>query len=152
MELLPADYVLGGLVCILAVLGLFRGVSGMLAFVLASSAAAVVGSFCWPYSETLTGELWQRGAGTLLAVLLTFGLVRIVVRKCVNGLLAQPTDALLGLVIGAVSGMLVIVVWAKVGLFHEHSTIVQRVAPYVNAVIPGSVGVGTAADGADVDG
>ena len=47
----PADYVIAGLAVVSAVLGLFRGFSGMLAFCLATAAAGVVGSFGWRVSE-----------------------------------------------------------------------------------------------------
>ena len=40
MNLLPADYALGGLAIALAVLGLFRGLSGTLAFLMATLAAS----------------------------------------------------------------------------------------------------------------
>ena len=131
MEFQFADYVLGGLVCVAAVMGLFRGFSGMLAFALASAAAILVGLLCWPYSATLTAETWQRALGTLLAVLLAFGLVRVIVRKCVNGLLAQPADAVFGLLAGLVCGALLIAVWAKVGIGTEYSNVVRLVQPYV---------------------
>jgi len=144
MEFLPADYALGGLTCVLVVLGLFRGLSGMLAFVLASLTAVVVGMFVWPYSVTLTVVMWQRALGSLLVVLLSFGLVRIIVRKFVNGLLAQPADALFGLTIGLACGVLLVLVWAKIGIGLEYSAIVQKAAPYVDAAY--STAVGASAD------
>ena len=131
MQLLPADYVLCGFTLVMAVTGLFRGFSGTLAFVLASVSAAFAGCLGWPYSESFTSVLWMRGAGTLVGTLLVFGLVRLVVKKLVNGLLAQPSDALFGAVIGALIGVLLLVAWAYTGFHVEYSRLAQEIAPYV---------------------
>jgi uncharacterized membrane protein required for colicin V production len=130
-ELQTADYILCGLTIVAAVTGLFRGFSGTLAFFLAAGAAAAGGSFGWAYSATLTDSLWQRGAGVLVATLLVFGLVRLVVKKLVNGILAQPSDAILGALLGALLGATVIIVWACSGLYTEYSALVRTVAAYV---------------------
>ena len=131
IELLPGDYVIGGLAVIMAVTGLFRGFSGTLGFAVASAAAAFAGSFGWGYSATLTDVTWQRAAGVLAASLLVFGLVRMIVKKLVNGLLAQPTDALLGAAIGALLGGLLLVAWAYSGIYLEYSNLAREVATYV---------------------
>ena len=131
IELLPGDYVIGGLVVIMAVTGLFRGFSGTLGFAAASAAAAFAGSFGWGYSATLTDVTWQRAAGVLVASLLVFGLVRMIVKKLVNGLLAQPTDALLGAAIGALLGGFLLVAWAYSGMYLEYSNLAREVAAYV---------------------
>lgn len=130
-ELQVADYVLCGLALVSAVTGLFRGFSGTLAFALASAAAAATGSLGWAYSATMTDVAWQRGAGVLVATLLAFGIVRLVVKKIVNGLLKQPSDALFGAVTGAALGVAVPVVWAYSGLFPEYSAIVRAMAAYI---------------------
>ena len=131
MELLPADYALCGLTLVLAVTGLFRGFSGTLAFVLATASAVLAGMFGWAYSESFTPVVWMRVAGTLVGTLLVFGLVRMIVKKLVNGLLAQPSDALFGMVIGVLCGAVVLVAWAASGLCPEYSNLVKIVAPYV---------------------
>lgn len=130
-EFQPADYVLCGLTLVMAVMGLFRGFSGTLAFFLAAVAAAFVGVFGWRFSETLTSVAWMRAAGTLVATLLVFGVVRLIVKKLVNGLLAQPSDALLGMLVGAGFGVLLLVGWATSGLYPEYSRLVREVAAYV---------------------
>ena len=127
----PADYAICGITIVMAVLGLFRGFSGTLGFVLGVIAAAFAASFGWVWSASLTDVAWQRGAGVLVATLLAFGLVRLVVKKLVNGLLAQPSDALLGFLIGAALGVLVIVAWACSGAFLEYSTLAREVSAYV---------------------
>jgi len=128
MTLLPADYVLGGLVIVCAVLGLFRGFSGTVAFFVAGACAGLTASFGWPYSATLTPTLWLRGAGVLVATLLAFGVVRSIVKKLVNGLLAQPTDAIFGCLLGAAMGVLVIFAWAQSGSHLEYSNLATEAA------------------------
>ena len=126
-----ADYVICGVTLVAAVTGLFRGFSGTLAFALATAAASFAGTFGWSYSATLTDVAWQRGAGVLVATLLTFGIVRLVVKKLVNGLLSQPSDAILGGLVGAGLGVAAVVVWAYSGLFPEYSSLVRTVASYI---------------------
>lgn len=128
---LPADYALCGFTLVMAVLGLFRGLSGTLGFASATVAAAFVASFGWAYSETLTPVAWQRAAGVLVATLLAFGLVRLVVKKLVNGLLAQPSDAVFGLLLGLGFGALLAVAWAHSGLYLEYSTLAREISAYV---------------------
>ena len=55
---LPADYALCGVTIVMAVLGLFRGLSGTLGFVSAVLAAAFAASFGWAYSAALTAVAW----------------------------------------------------------------------------------------------
>ena len=127
----PADYALCGITVVMAVLGLFRGFSGTLAFVLAAIAAAFAGSFGWAYSASVTDVLWQRGAGVLVVTLLAFGFVRLIVKKLVNGLLAQPSDAILGFLTGAALGVLILAAWAFSGAYLEYSTLARAAAGYV---------------------
>ena len=133
MNLLPADYALGGLTIALAVLGLFRGLSGTLAFLAATLAAAAVGTIGWRVAEPYLTVGWQRAAVVFAVALLAFGLVRIVVRKFVNGLLAQPADAIFGFLVGLAAGALAVVVWAYVGYGLEHSALASEVARHVGA-------------------
>ena len=126
-----ADFVLCGITLVMAVLGLFRGFSGTLAFVLAVGAATFVAAFGWAYSASLTTVLWQRGAGTLVATLLAFGLVRLVVKKLVNGLLSQPSDAIFGGFVGLASGVALVLAWAHSGAYLEYSVLAKLVASWM---------------------
>ena len=128
---LPADYALCGITVVMAVLGLFRGFSGTLGFVLGAVAAAFAASFGWAYSASLTDVAWQRGAGVLVATLLAFGVVRLIVKKLVNGLLAQPSYAIFGFLIGAALGVLILFAWAYSGAYLEYSTLAKEAAAYV---------------------
>ena len=131
MTLLPADYVLCGLTLVAAVSGLFRGFSGTLAFVLATLAASVAGTFGWAQSPSFTDVLWMRVIGTLVATLLVFGLVRVIVRRIVNGLLAQPADAIFGFLVGILIGALATLAWAYSGFHTECSALVTQVAGWI---------------------
>ena len=131
MQLQPADYVLCGLAVIATATGLFRGFSGTLAFLVASSAAAAVGTFGWRWSTALSDSAWIRAVGSLVASLLAFGIVRMCVKKLVNGLLAQPSDAILGALAGAAVGAAVPLVWAWSNFHTEISSIATAVAAYV---------------------
>ena len=128
---LPADYALCGITVVMAVLGLFRGFSGTLGFVLGAVAAAFAASLGWAYSASFTDTAWQRGAGVLVATLLAFGVVRLIVKKLVNGLLAQPSDAIFGFLVGAALGVLMLAAWAYSGAYLEYSTLAREVSAYV---------------------
>ena len=128
---LAADYAICGITVVMAVLGLFRGFSGTLGFVLGVVAATFAASFGWVYSASFTDVAWQRGAGVLVVTLLVFGVVRLIVKKLVNGLLAQPSDAIFGFLVGAALGVLILVAWAFSGTYLEYSTLVREVSAYV---------------------
>lgn len=127
---LIADWILCAFAAVAAVTGLFRGFSGTLGFAIAALAAFFAATFGWTLSADFTEVLWMRGAGVLVVTLLVFGLVRLVVKKLVNGLLAQPTDALAGALVGALLAALVLVAWARSGIYLEYSFLAQTIAAY----------------------
>ena len=105
MDLLVPDYVviafaLGG-----AVWGLFIGFSGALAFLAGAVAAVAFAKIGWPISAQWLEATWGRIIALVVADLLVFGLVRMLVRRVVKGLVAQPGDALLGSLSAAISGL-----------------------------------------------
>ncbi|MBO7721436.1 MAG: hypothetical protein J6T01_03425 [Kiritimatiellae bacterium] len=130
-EFQTADYVLCGVTLVMAVTGLFRGFSGTLGFALATLAAAAVSTFGWVYSSRFTQTAWLRAACVLVAALLMFGTVRLAVKKLVNGLLAQPSDALFGMLTGAGIGALLLLAWAYSGAYLEYSALAGGLADYV---------------------
>jgi hypothetical protein len=85
----------------------------------------------WNFSEIYFEVLWARGLAVLLAVLFAFWIVRVLVRKLVNGLLAQPADSIFGFLSGLILGALLPVGWAFSGLFLEYSHLASEVARYV---------------------
>ena len=104
MDLTVLDYAI--LVVTLASLvgGLFFGFSGALSFLAGLLASAFFATFAWGSAASLVPSAPGRAATVGILSLLIFGLVRIVVRKVVRGLVAQPGDALLGAVFSALSG------------------------------------------------
>lgn len=121
MDLTALDYAI--LVSTLSGLvgGLFFGVSGALAFLLGLLASAFVAFQAWgPFASLVPSSAWRTLAVGVLA-LLVFGLVRVVVRKVVRGLVAQPGDAILGAVFSALSGAILscAAAWALAFFFPE---------------------------------
>lgn len=131
MELLAADYAFLAITAIVAITGIFRGFSGSVAFVVASAAAIAAGVLGWPLTTEVSGEIWVRAIAVLVGALLVFGLTRMIVRKLVNGLLAQPADAIFGFLLGAAVCALVMVAWAMSGFYTEYSAIAVKAAEWL---------------------
>lgn len=131
MQLLTADYVLVGIAAVMAITGLFRGFSGTIAFFAAVAALAISAAFGWKYSTEFVDATWARALATLVVALLAFGIVRMIVRKLVNGLLAQPSDALFGFLLGALFGALVVIGWAASGMYLEYSNLATEAAKFL---------------------
>lgn len=121
MNLFPADYALAAATAAMAVMGLFRGLSGALAFVAAIVVAGAAGTFGWDFSARYLDDAWTRAIATLVASLLAFGLVRVIVKKTLNNMLSQPSDSIFGFVTGFAAGVLVAVVWAYLDFHLEYS-------------------------------
>jgi uncharacterized membrane protein required for colicin V production len=128
MELLPADYVVCAMALTASVLGLFRGFSGALAFFAGVAAGGAASFFCWTCSSGLIENGWMRGIATLVAFLLALGVVRVLVKKIVNGLLAQPTDAVFGALVGLAGVASAVAAWAASGMFLEYSVLASALA------------------------
>ena len=129
--MLPGDWALGALTLTFAVAGIFRGFSGALSFISAGACATTAAMFFWGYLTRWDMQMWVRGAITLTIALLVFGLIRALVKKVVNGLLAQPADSIFGFLVGLLMGAFLILAWAISGVGHEYSNIVREVAAYV---------------------
>ncbi len=104
MNLLTADLVVLVFALVLAVLGLFGGFSGALAFLAALVGSALGGRLAWLVAAPRFEAAWARGLVVLVASLLIFGLVRWCVKKVVNGLLHQPADAIFGFLVSGATG------------------------------------------------
>lgn len=110
MELLPADYILLGAAVVLAGMGLFRGFSGVFAFVVGFAVAGAADFIGW--STFLAGfeSVWTRALAAVVLYVVVFGLVRYLVKLAVGRVLSQPSDAVFGCVLGLLCGILL--VWA----------------------------------------
>lgn len=129
--MLPGDWALGAVTLFLSVMGIFRGFSGTLALVAAGATGTTVAMFFWGYLTRWEMQTWVRGAIALTISLLAFGCIRAIVKKVVNGLLAQPADAIFGFAVGLVVSALLVLIWANSGVGHEYSNIVREVAQHV---------------------
>jgi len=130
-SLQPVDWVIIALMATSAVFGAIRGFSGTLAFFVAVVAAAALGVWIWPQSAGWFGELYRRLPVCGGAVLIVFALVRVVVKKLVSGLLTQPSDAIFGLLIGALMVLALVALWAFLGIHLEYSQLAEYLAKYV---------------------
>lgn len=112
-EYLVLAVALGGMV-----VGLFIGLSGTLAFMVASVAAAFAAKFGWAYLTTLLDATWARILAAALISLVLFWVVRLFVAKTVKLVVAQPGDAIFGaLAAGAMAYlMLAAIAWALASL------------------------------------
>ena len=81
--------------------------------IIGTAAAAAAGTFAFPMLASEIANVWVRGAAVGLGGLIIFGLVRLIVKKLVHGLVAQPGDAIFGSLTAAVSSFAVAssVVW-----------------------------------------
>lgn len=131
MELLPADYVLLALAAVCALTGLFRGFSGTLAFFVAVFAALAGGYAAWIHGAAFLENAWTRGLAAFVCALLAYGIARLIVKKLVNGLLAQPSDAILGLLAGVLVVLLAVVFLARLGFGADVSVLIRLAQPYV---------------------
>lgn len=129
--LLVGDYCLIVIGVFFAIMGLFKGLSGNLAFLVSLLASSIVARPLWNYLSAVLESLPLRIVAILIVSLLFFGLVRLVVKKCINGLLAQPADAIFGFISGAAIGLLLALLWAWVGISCEYSLLVMMVNDFI---------------------
>ena len=88
-----------------AVIGLFIGFSGSLAFLAATISAVATVYFGWTLSIDLLPNVLVRGSAVSTASLFVFGIVRWIVKKMVHGLMAQPGDAIFGAIAAGAVGL-----------------------------------------------
>lgn len=104
MDLFVADYVLLALIAFFAVFGLFNGFSGGLAFLLGQVAAYFCGRFTWAPTGDFMTNVYLRGITVGIVALFAFFLTRMLVKRLVRGLVAQPADAIFGTILYAITG------------------------------------------------
>jgi len=104
MTFYTADYVMGVATLVAAILGLFGGFSGALGFCAGVAASGAAVKFGYPIAKDYIATQWMAALAVLVATLLAFGIARMVVKRIVKGLLAQPADAIFGALVAAVTG------------------------------------------------
>ena len=103
MALESSDYVILGVSLAAAILGIFGGFSGALAFFAGVCAAVGALRFGWDFLAERIVTPWLLVVAALVVSLVAFGIVRLVVKKSVKNLLAQPADAIFGALTAAVA-------------------------------------------------
>jgi uncharacterized membrane protein required for colicin V production len=104
MALGSSDYVILGVSLAAAILGMFGGFSGALAFLAGVGAAVATIRYGWNLLEARIEAPWALALAALVCALLVFGIARLIVKKTVKNILAQPADAIFGALIAAVTG------------------------------------------------
>ena len=122
-ELLPADFAIFAIAAVLAVTGLFRGLSGVVAFLAGLLASSFAVTAVWGLSQAYFDDVWKRALTTFVVSLLAFGLVRMVFAKFIHVLVLQPGESVLGFLLGAAGGLSLFLVWAAVGQGLEYSAV-----------------------------
>ena len=137
MQLSTADYVILGATLVAALFGLFGGFSGALAFFAGVGASSASVRFGWGALESRIESPWLLGLAALAVSLVAFGIARLIVKKTVHKMLAQPGDAIIGFLVSAVSGFATSVsaVYAlnRLGLWEsgEESLILNAVLSFI---------------------
>lgn len=131
MQFQGADYALCGAAALFVGLGLYRGFSGVFAFLVASVSTAFASVRIWPHVAALTDVAWLRIGLAVFAGVVVFGVVRIIVKKIVNGLLDQPVDAIAGLAIGVLCSGMLLLLAAHMPAVRECSSLARWAAAYV---------------------
>ncbi len=153
VELTTLDWVLVGLVALLAVIGLFRGISGELGSLLGLGAALAAGYFLYGVAQECAlscglgqnNEAFHKGASLVIDfvfALIAGGLVRHLVKRFVSFLIGGVLDKFLGLLAGTLKGCIVLALLTGVGIvapgehqggfFASHSVILGQLAALVD--------------------
>ena len=156
MDLTMFDYVLVAVLGTLAIIGLFKGLSGWLGTLIGAAAATVVGYFGFGFClKAATACPWVSGPFVSLAAaildflvgLVAFGLARRLAVKFFSFLLPQPLNAIIGLLGGMFLGLVLTVLFAGTAFFEgvslpegylaRHSRLVHAVATVMASRLEG---------------
>ena len=150
------DYVLLAVIGTLAVIGLFKGLSGWLGTLIGAVAATAVGYFGFSCCLKAAAACpWVSGpfvslAATILDFLVSlvvFGLVRCLVVKFFTFLLPRPLNAIIGMGGGMFLGFVILVILAGTAFFEgvpltegflaSHSRMVHAAASILDSKLEG---------------
>lgn len=118
------DIAIGIVTLVFLSMGLYRGISGELASCMGFVAAFVASFFLYP--QALSLAITVGCASSLLPVaagaidlgfgIVAYGLVRVLVNKFISMCIPQPTNALLGMVLGFVkaAGIVIALMWFNI--------------------------------------
>ena len=156
MDLTVVDYVLLAAFGVLAIIGLFKGLSGWLGTLIGAAAATIVGYFGFGFClKAAMACPWVSGPFVSLAAaildflvgLVVFGLARRLAVKFFSFLLPQPLNAIVGMAGGLFLGLVLAVLLAGTAFFEgkrptegflaSHSRIVRIAAVALEARLEG---------------
>ena len=156
MDVTTFDYVLMAVLGALAVIGLFKGLSGWLGTFVGLTTAICVGYFgfgcCFSFTvkSQLVSEAFVPVAAAVmdfLVSLIAFGFARLVSKRFFSFLLPQPLDAIVGMLGGLVLWTVVVVLLAGTAFFEggklsdgfiaSKSRIVHRTASAMDVHVEG---------------
>ena len=156
MDVTTFDYVLLAAIGTLAIIGLFKGLSGWLGTLTGAAAATVVGYFCFGYCLKAAAACpWVSDSFVSLAAaildflvgLIAFGLAYRLAVKFFSFLLPQPLNAIVGLLGGMFLGLVLTVLLAGTAFFEgvslsegylaRHSRLVHEVATVMASRLEG---------------
>lgn len=127
------DYAVLALSCFFLILGICRGASGVFSFLCATVVSVSAGIFVWEPIGALGFARWVQLTVVVILGLLAFGVIRVVVKKLVNSLLAQPADCLFGLLLGVTVSILLFYIVSSIPLAREHSVLGQQLELLIKA-------------------
>ena len=146
------DYVLLGAFALLALIGLFRGLSGELGSLAGLVVALVVGCLCHGLATWCAVKLgcaagglrtWVAAGINFVFALVAFGIVRWMVARFVSFCLGRVADAFFGLLSGLVKGLALVGLLTGIGIMPPgtysegilvpHSGIVRTIAVWADA-------------------
>lgn len=116
------------------ILGLFRGASGFFSFVSATIISVASGIIFWPCIVDMIEQVSVRYLVLIVGLLLIFGLIRVVVKKVVNGLLSQPADSFFGLLISVAASLMLVYIAANIPKVRDVSIIARESYEIIKAV------------------
>lgn len=105
----------------------------MFSLVAASVISFATAVFSWSFVCLLDVPSWAHFVIALVIGLAVFGLVRVLVKKIVFKLLAQPADSIFGFCLGIVISLLLIYIASNVQLAVDHSVIAREAGALVKA-------------------
>lgn len=133
-RLLMLDWVFLAVAILFSVTGAFRGLSGTIAFV-AAFLAALASYFCfWPLSADFIVSVPLRAVAVFAVLLVIFGIVRLVLKRTINVLIAQPSDSVFGFLAGFMLAFAALFVWVRSGIHLEYSYIATQLAQFIAAL------------------
>lgn len=131
MPFQPVDYVLVGVTVLVATLGLFRGLSGLFAFLVGTAHALAGAVHGWNGFLACIESPWLRAGAAVVVFIVLFGVVRYAVKLIAGKLLSQPSDSIFGVVVGLLCGGFLL--WSLAGneYLRGYSYLAQEVHAHV---------------------